>query len=62
MIQILDHREPTKKSFTIALVARQRPWCYAAAEIEKCDLVCANCHAQRTWNRRQEAKLNAGIG
>lgn len=24
------------------------------AEIAKCDLVCANCHAVRTWNRRRE--------
>lgn len=22
------------------------------SEISKCDLVCANCHAVRTWNRR----------
>lgn len=24
-------------------------------EIAKCELVCANCHAARTWNRMQEA-------
>jgi hypothetical protein len=23
-------------------------------ELEKCDLVCANCHAIRTWERTQE--------
>lgn len=23
-------------------------------EIEKCDLVCANCHRERTWNRLME--------
>lgn len=22
-------------------------------EIEKCDVVCANCHRQRTWDRQQ---------
>lgn len=22
-------------------------------EIAKCDVVCANCHAQRTWSRKQ---------
>lgn len=26
------------------------------AEIEKCDLVCANCHRVRTWKRLQAAK------
>ena len=25
-----------------------------ASEIAKCDLVCANCHAIRTWTRRQQ--------
>lgn len=25
------------------------------AEIEKCDLVCANCHAIRTFNRREKS-------
>jgi hypothetical protein len=24
-----------------------------AEEIEKCDLVCRNCHALRTWEREQ---------
>jgi hypothetical protein len=23
-------------------------------EVEKCDLVCANCHRKRTWERRQD--------
>lgn len=24
------------------------------AEVAKCDLVCANCHAERTWQRNQD--------
>jgi hypothetical protein len=27
------------------------------AEITKCDLVCANCHAMRTWNRNREQRV-----
>ena len=23
-------------------------------EIQKCELVCANCHCARTWNRKQK--------
>lgn len=34
----------------------------ALAEIAKCELVCANCHAERTWLRQQEGSLRAGLG
>jgi hypothetical protein len=44
-----DHRDPSKKLFAITtgsaqLMSRER----LIAEIEKCDIVCANCHALRT--------------
>jgi len=45
-----DHRDPRKKLFSIAaghalLMSREK----LIAEIEKCDIVCANCHALRTY-------------
>jgi hypothetical protein len=45
-----DHRDPSKKLFTIAgahavLMPRDK----LIAEVEKCDVVCANCHALRTY-------------
>jgi hypothetical protein len=45
-----DHRDPSKKLFTIAgghalLMSRAK----LIAEVEKCDVVCANCHALRTY-------------
>lgn len=27
------------------------------AEIAKCEIVCANCHSVRTWNRRQHGDV-----
>lgn len=32
------------------------------AEIAKCELVCANCHAIRTWRRREELRDIAQLG
>ena len=45
-----DHRDPSAKSFNVTtsramLMTRAR----LAAEIAKCDIVCANCHAIRTY-------------
>ncbi|MEK6225989.1 MAG: hypothetical protein AABM40_06775 [Chloroflexota bacterium] len=46
-----DHRDPKTKSFALAaghalLKSRE----VLLAEIAKCDIVCANCHAVRTYN------------
>jgi len=48
-----DHRDPTTKNFTIATHVRNGGSLKALiAEIEKCDVVCANCHAERTHQQR----------
>lgn len=46
-----DHRPGTLKLGDISrlrMCAKQR----LLEEIAKCDLVCANCHAKRTWGRK----------
>lgn len=45
-----DHRDPLDKKFSIGIAAGSgtRSWESIAAEIVKCDLVCANCHRIRT--------------
>lgn len=53
-----DHRTPAEKSFNVTagramLMSRDR----LMAEIAKCDIVCANCHAMRTY--AQQSKLAA---
>lgn len=45
-----DHRDGKNKTFTISEVARitnKSLW----REIEKCDVVCSNCHRERTHRR-----------
>jgi len=53
-----DHRPGEKKCFNLANVAGQTRISMARlkAEIAKCDVVCANCHRIRTYERRK-AKL-----
>lgn len=46
-----DHLED-KTNGVSALFVQGRSKDVILAEIKKCDLVCANCHAMRTWNRR----------
>lgn len=53
-IMEFDHRPGTKKIDTIArMVVQQRSWKIIEAEMDKCDLVCANCHRYRTHISRK---------
>lgn len=49
-----DHRDPAIKTKAIATLCRNTvAWARVEAEIAKCDLVCANCHAIRTWKQKE---------
>jgi len=48
-----DHRDPSTKIASISMMAqRKMSLAIIQTEIVKCDLVCANCHAERTHRRR----------
>jgi hypothetical protein len=49
-----DHLDPTQKSFALAKAKLQKGDVFKLidAEIQKCELVCHNCHAYRTWVER----------
>lgn len=51
-----DHRDPSTKSFTIGNNVARFTLDVVLAEIAKCDVVCANCHAERTHQQRQSRK------
>ena len=55
-----DHREGTNKSFKIA--RSKLGFKKLEAEIAKCDVVCANCHAERTWQCFQSGCLESLVG
>ena len=55
-----DHRDPFAKSFTIAWEIG-KPLDELLQEVDKCDLVCRNCHAIRTaGNPAVSKKLRLG--
>jgi hypothetical protein len=49
------HRNRAEKSFTIADVVRKAASIRQITnEINKCDVVCVNCHAKRHWRETHE--------
>lgn len=46
-----DHREGVDKIDNVNRLVKNGTWEQIYAEIEKCDLVCANCHRLRTQKR-----------
>lgn len=48
---VLEFDHLREKRFGIASGIRERPWKEVLAEIEKCEVVCANCHRRRTSRR-----------
>ena len=47
-----DHLPGTKKEFTISSQGLSRPIRAILDEAAKCEVVCANCHRERTERRR----------
>lgn len=57
-IMQFDHRNPLEKKYTIAdLLNRMRSMHLIVEEIAKCDVVCANCHAERTHKQRLNREI-----
>lgn len=52
-----DHRESETKLGNVADMASRYHIDTLKSEIDKCDIVCSNCHRQRTWTRLQEKEL-----
>lgn len=47
------HRDRSEKAFAIGDACRTHGWDRIVAEIAKCDLVCANCHAELEYETNQ---------
>ncbi len=43
-----DHRVPADKLFSLSDLRRHGSWPKLFIEVDKCDIVCSNCHRERT--------------
>jgi hypothetical protein len=55
-----DHRDPDEKLFPVDIGVMMRSEEKRATELAKCDLVCANCHAERTHQQRLAGRRFGG--
>lgn len=49
--RVLEFDHLRDKDFNIGNALRDRPWDLILAEMDKCEVVCANCHRRRTARR-----------
>ena len=57
----LDHRDPNDKKFTPAALHKTGSWDKMIKEVRKCDVVCSNCHRERTHQRGHYTHKNEEI-
>ncbi len=51
-----DHRIPAEKDFPISTAYCSLSLERIKAEIQKCDVLCSNCHRKRHWDERHELR------
>ena len=53
-----DHRDPTKKRASISsMLNRGEEIGVIETELQKCDVVCSNCHRKRTYRQQDSWRL-----
>lgn len=55
-----DHRDPAKKTMSIADWMTSGVSARLLAELAQCDVVCSNCHRIRTHKQRESGALKVG--
>ena len=56
-----DHRSSALKESGVTRMIGRSGTARILAEVAKCDIVCANCHRERTFARRRGAVQRAGV-
>lgn len=52
----LDHRDPSTKHKSVAQMMKY-PKGLLMIEAAKCDVVCSNCHRERTWGKKKRTPI-----
>lgn len=55
-VMTFDHLDPSNKDFNIGIIGPTISKVRLIAEIAKCEVVCANCHAERTYQQMQKRR------
>lgn len=58
---VFHHLDPAKKDFGLSVRGLTRSWEKMRAELDKCVLLCANCHAEVHDNITQLPRSNSGM-
>lgn len=53
------HRDPEAKKFTVSQML-DRAWAVLVAELDKCDLLCFNCHMEKHCGLDRETRISEG--
>jgi hypothetical protein len=57
-----DHRDPREKKYMVSMMVGRAGTDTILAEVAKCDIVCTNCHRERTYRRRCAGRIDVNAG
>lgn len=60
-IMQFDHLPQFEKAFNVSMISRCPSMEALMEEIAKCDVVCSNCHAHRTFMRKRSRKESSPL-
>lgn len=52
-----DHLDPAKKLVNVSKLIHTGPLSVLITEVEKCEIVCSNCHAKRTYKTNKSWRI-----
>ena len=51
------HRDPNEKEFQFSVSGKDKRWSIIKSELDKCDLLCQNCHREIHFNLKNESSV-----